>query len=162
MRKQIQDIENAFESIDQKVKTILFIYTWKHKTLTVIANQKSAIDTYTKVKKESKHSIKVIHQFTRKSKWKQSKRTYKSKSIITIRTYVSIIALNVNSLNVPNKRYKNKTRIYPVYKRPTSDLGIHWLKVRGWKKPIPFKINIWSSKESWSNITHIRKKKKPL
>ena len=68
MRKQIQDIENAFESIDQKVKTILFIYTWKYKKLTVIANQKSAIDTYTKVKKKSKHSIKVIHQFTRKSK----------------------------------------------------------------------------------------------
>ena len=31
--------------------------------------------------------------------------------------------------------YKNKTRIYAVYKRPTSDLGTHtWLKVRGWKK----------------------------
>ena len=73
---------------------------------------------------------------------------------------MSIIALNVNSLNVPNKRYKNKTHIYPVYKRPTSDLGIHLLKVRGWKKPIPLKMNTWSSKESWSNINHIRKKKK--
>ena len=30
--------------------------------------------------------------------------------------------------------YKNKTRIYAVYKRPTSDLGTHTLKVRGWKK----------------------------
>ena len=30
--------------------------------------------------------------------------------------------------------YKNKTHIYGVYKRPTSDLGIHTDKVRGWKK----------------------------
>ena len=30
--------------------------------------------------------------------------------------------------------YKNKTHIYAVYKRPTSDLGTHKDKVRGWKK----------------------------
>ena len=30
--------------------------------------------------------------------------------------------------------YKNKTHIYAVYKRPTSDLGTHTDKVRGWKK----------------------------
>ena len=31
--------------------------------------------------------------------------------------------------------YKNKTRIYAVYKRHTSDLGnTYRLKVRGWKK----------------------------
>ena len=30
--------------------------------------------------------------------------------------------------------YKNKTRIYAVYKRPISDLGTHTDKVRGWKK----------------------------
>ena len=30
--------------------------------------------------------------------------------------------------------YKNKTHAYAVYKRPTSDLGTHRLKVRGWKK----------------------------
>ena len=30
--------------------------------------------------------------------------------------------------------YKNKTHIYAVYKRPTSDLGTHGLKVWGWKK----------------------------
>ena len=29
---------------------------------------------------------------------------------------------------------KNKTHIYAVYKRPTSDLGTHTDKVRGWKK----------------------------
>ena len=30
--------------------------------------------------------------------------------------------------------YKNKTCIYAVYKRPTSDLGTHTDKVRAWKK----------------------------
>ena len=30
--------------------------------------------------------------------------------------------------------YKNKTHIYAVYKRPTSDLGTYRLKVRRWKK----------------------------
>ena len=46
-------------------------------------------------------------------------------------TYISIIALNVNGLNAPTKRqdwlngYKNKTHIYAVYRRPTSDLDTH-------------------------------------
>ena len=29
--------------------------------------------------------------------------------------------------------YKNKTHIYAVYKKPSSDLKTHRLKVRGWK-----------------------------
>ena len=33
--------------------------------------------------------------------------------------------------------YKNKTPIYAVYKRSTSDLGICRLKVRGWEKIFP-------------------------
>ena len=46
-------------------------------------------------------------------------------------TYISIITLKVNGLNVPTKRHRvaewiqNKTHIYAVYKRPTSDLGTH-------------------------------------
>ena len=46
-------------------------------------------------------------------------------------THILIITLNVNGLNAPNKDidwlngYKNKTCIYSVYKRPTSDLGTH-------------------------------------
>ena len=43
---------------------------------------------------------------------------------------------------------KNKTHIYAVYKKPTSDLGtLTDLKV------IPCK---WKLKESWSSNTHIR------
>ena len=50
---------------------------------------------------------------------------------MVIGTYISIITLNVNGLNAPTKRHrlaewiKNKTNIYAVYKRPTSDLGTH-------------------------------------
>ena len=59
---------------------------------------------------------------------------------MAIGTYISIITLNVNRLNTPTKRHRlaewiqNKTHIYAVYKKPTSDLKTHnRLKVRGWK-----------------------------
>ena len=46
---------------------------------------------------------------------------------MAINTYLSIITLNVNGLNAPVKRYRvaecleNKTYLYAVYKRPTSE-----------------------------------------
>ena len=46
-------------------------------------------------------------------------------------TYISIITLNVNGLNPQPKDpdwlngYKNKTHVYAVYKKPTSDLATH-------------------------------------
>ena len=46
--------------------------------------------------------------------------------------YISVITLNVNGLNAPTKRHrlaewieKNKTHIYALYKKPTSDLKTH-------------------------------------
>ena len=50
---------------------------------------------------------------------------------MAIRTYISIITLNVNGLNAPTKShrlvdgYKNKTHTYAVYKKPSSDLKTH-------------------------------------
>ena len=49
---------------------------------------------------------------------------------MAIGTYISIITLNVNGLNAPKdtdwlNRYENKTQIYAVYKKPTSDLKTH-------------------------------------
>ena len=50
---------------------------------------------------------------------------------MVIGTYISIITLNISGLMLqPNdihwlNGYKNKTFIYAVYKRPTSDLGTH-------------------------------------
>ena len=47
---------------------------------------------------------------------------------MAIGTYISIITLNVNGLNVPTKDtdwlngHQNKTHIFAVYKQPTSDL----------------------------------------
>ena len=46
--------------------------------------------------------------------------------------------------------YKNKTHIYAVYKRPTSDLGTESEVL---EKDIPCK---WKSKESWSSNSHLR------
>ena len=50
---------------------------------------------------------------------------------MAIGTYISIITLNINELNAPTNRHIlaewiiNKTHIYPVYKKPTSDLKTH-------------------------------------
>ena len=50
---------------------------------------------------------------------------------MVIGTYVLIITLSVNGLKARPKdidwlnRYKNKTHIYPVYKRLNSVLGTH-------------------------------------
>ena len=50
---------------------------------------------------------------------------------MAIGTDISITTSNVNGLNAPTKDtdwlkgYKNKTHIYAVYKKPTSDLKKH-------------------------------------
>ena len=50
---------------------------------------------------------------------------------MTVETYISIITLNVNGLKLQPKDTdwlngsKNKTHIYAVYKKPTSDLKTH-------------------------------------
>ena len=49
--------------------------------------------------------------------------------------------------------FKNKTYIYAVYKRPSSNLGTH-TESEGIEKGIPCQ---WKSKESWSSNTYIRK-----
>ena len=46
--------------------------------------------------------------------------------------------------------YKNKTYIYTVYKRPTSDLGTQQTESEGMEKDIPCK---WKSKERWSSTS---------
>ena len=50
---------------------------------------------------------------------------------MAIGTYISIITLNENGLNAPTERHRlaewiqNKTHVYAVYKKPTSDLKTH-------------------------------------
>ena len=76
----------------------------------VTADRTFTIDTYTKKKKESKHNTKSSHQITREQKRKERENTYKNKSKTinktAISTYISIITLNVNRLNISTKRQR--------------------------------------------------------
>ena len=75
---------------------------------------------------------------------------------MAIGTYISIITSN--GLNAPTKRHRltewiqNKTHIYAVYKKLTSDLKTQ-TESQGIDKDIPCK---WESKDSRSSNTHIR------
>ena len=50
---------------------------------------------------------------------------------MAIGTYIPIVTLNVNGLNASSKDtdflngYNNKTHVYVVYNKPTSDLKTH-------------------------------------
>ena len=88
---------------DQQLKTIKYIYRLLYKNPMVNANQKSIIDIHTKKKRQSKHTTKDSQQITEnrtKRRRKGGKKTYKNKSKtinkMVIRTYISIITLNVN------------------------------------------------------------------
>ena len=78
---------------------------------------------------------------------------------MAIGTDISITTSNVNGLNAPTKDtdwlkgYKNKTHIYAVYKKPTSDLKtqIYWNERM--EKYIPCK---WEAKVSWRSNPWIR------
>ena len=69
----------------------------------VTANEKSIIDIHMKKKEESKPQ-------ERKEKRKGRRKTYKNKSKtineMAIRTYISMITLNVNRLNALTKRHR--------------------------------------------------------
>ena len=47
----------------------------------------------------------------------------------------------------------NKTHIYTVYKKPTSDVETHQTEGEKMEKYIPCK---WKAKESWSSNPYIR------
>ena len=82
-----------------------------------------------------------------KHKRRKGRKKNKPKTIkkMVIGTYISKITLNVNGLNAPTKRHslaeqiQNKTHIYAVYKRPTSDLGHIQTESEGMEKDIPCK-----------------------
>ena len=71
-------------------------------------------------------------------------------------TYISIITLKVNGLNAPTKRHTlaewiqntktNKTHIYAVCERPTSDLETH----TDWK---------WEDEKRYSMQIEIKRKR---
>ena len=60
---------------------------------------------------------------------------------MAISTYLSIITLNVNGMNAPNKRHrvtewinKQDPSICCLHETHFKPKGIHRLKVKGWKK----------------------------
>ena len=77
--------------------------------------------------------IKPEEERTREEgKKKEQQNKAKAINKMAIRTYISIITLNVNGLNAPSKRHrlaewiqKQDPYIYAVFKRPTSLLGTH-------------------------------------
>ena len=78
---------------------------------------------------------------------------------MAIRTYISIITLNVNGLNAPTKRHrlaewiqKQDPYICCLQETHFTSRDTYKLKVRGWKKI--FHAN--GNQKRWSNDTHIR------
>ena len=75
--------------------------------------------------------LKEIIQSRNTTEEKRSIKSTPNNQKMATGTYISIITLNVNGLNAPTKDidrlngYKNKTHIYAVYKKPTSDLKTH-------------------------------------
>ena len=75
--------------------------------------------------------LKGLIQPRNKREEKRSIKSTPNNQKMATGTYISIITLNVNGLNAPTKDidrlngYKNKTRIYAICKKPTSDLKTH-------------------------------------
>ena len=114
--------------------TILCIQRLLYQNLMVTTNWKHVIDKHTKKRKKQSKSNTTVIKSQEKKRGKEKKKDLqnKSKTInkMAIRTYVSIITLHVNELNTQTKRHrlakwiKNKTHIYAICKRPTSDLAL--------------------------------------
>ena len=70
----------------------------------VTTNQISIIDTHKKGKRNPNITLKIIIK-SQENKRRRKKKTYKNNSQtinkMAIRTYISIITLNVNGLNAP-------------------------------------------------------------
>ena len=88
-----------------QLKTILYMHRLLYQNFRVTASQKSAIDTHTNKKNQLKYNSKDSQQNKRgeNKRRKRGKNDQQNKSKVVnklpIRTYIYIIALNVNRLN---------------------------------------------------------------
>ena len=86
----------------------------------VTASQKSTIHIHTNKKNQLKYNTKDSQQTIRgeNKRRREEKKNNKNKSKtvkkMAIRTYISIITLNVNGLNTPNKRHRLDTKTRPM------------------------------------------------
>ena len=99
----------GYYSLKIILSVCVFVYIWLYVIIyEPHGNHKPIKYTHTKKRKESKHNTKLSHQITKEQKRKGRKNTYENKSRtiskMAIITYISIITLNVNRLNHPNKR----------------------------------------------------------
>ena len=80
----------------------IYMYIFLYQNFRVTANQKSTIDTHTNKKNQLKYNTKESHQVTRgeNKRRREEKKSNKNKSKtvnkMAIRTYISIITLNLN------------------------------------------------------------------
>ena len=86
------------------------MYRLLYQSFRATANQKSTIDTQTNKKNQLKYNTKIVikpqEERTREGKKKSNKNKSKTINKMAIRTYISIITLNVNGLNAPTKRHR--------------------------------------------------------
>ena len=91
----------------------MYICRLLYQNFRATANQKSTTDTHTNKKNQLKNNTKDRYQITRgeNKRRREEKKSSKSKSKtlnkMAIRTYASIITLNVNGLNAPAKKTWN-------------------------------------------------------
>ena len=76
----------------------------------VTTNQKNTTDTHKKRKRNPNTTLKLANKSQEKKREKEEKNTYKNKSKTInkrtiIKTYISIMILNINRLNAPTKRH---------------------------------------------------------
>ena len=107
----MQDTANVFE-MKRTATPILFTYRLLYQNLMATKNENYTIDTCIHTKKKgSKHNTKVSHQITEKKtkeEWEQKdqQKHIKTMSKMAIRTYISIITLNINKSNASTKRHR--------------------------------------------------------
>ena len=87
---------------------LIYIYRHLYQNFRITANQKSTIDTQRKINSNTtlKIVIKPEEERTREQRKKNNKNKSKAINKMAIRTYISIITLNVNGLNAPTKRHR--------------------------------------------------------
>ena len=87
------------------------VFIDSYQNFRVTANQKSTIDTHTNKKNQLKCNKKIFIKPERreqetKGRKKRSKNKSEAINKMAIRTYISIITLNVNGLKAPTKRHR--------------------------------------------------------
>ena len=140
-------LEMHLQLRDQQLKTISYTYRLLHQKFRITANQKSTIDMQTNKKNQLNYSTKDSHQTRsrenkrRREEKKSNKNKFKAINKRAIRTYISIIILNANGLNVPTKRHrlaewiqKQDPYICCLQETHFTSRDTYKLKVRGWKK----------------------------